>query len=129
MARWQVPHALLVTENEYRANLAGMNTFFGAVLGFVIADVEVASNQDFAAFLTFSAAVVISILYISASHHRWLYAALTVAFVAGFPLFMPDGIDVPARLQITLGVWTLMTVLLESLPRKADPDPASSSKD
>jgi hypothetical protein len=41
-----------VTEEEYRANLTGMNTFFGAVLGFVLADAKTESLIGFGHLLS-----------------------------------------------------------------------------
>lgn len=122
MPRFRLPESFRATESEYRANLVGMNTFFGAVLGFVIADVQTPSDIDFGLFLTFTAAIVISILYISASPYRLAYALMTILLVLGLPFAVSD-VDVPVRLQITLGVWTLMTVGVEYFPRRPDPLP------
>ncbi|WP_205479568.1 hypothetical protein [Sphingomonas arenae] len=124
MPRLHLPKSFIATESEYRANLAGMNTFFGAVLGFVIADVNAPDNMDFAMFLMATSTVVISILYISASPYRLAYSALTLVFVVGLPQLAPDSVAVPARLQITLGVWALLTVGIEYFPRRPDPAPA-----
>ena len=127
MKRLKLPQGVVATESEYRANLAGMNTFFGAVLGFVIADVNAPDNLDFAVFLMATSAVVISILYISASPYRVVYAALTLLFVLGLPSLVPDRVAVPDRLQITLGIWALLTVAVEYFPRRPDPSPTASS--
>lgn len=103
------------SEDEYRANLAGMNTFFGAVLGFVLADVETRSTLDFAQLLLFSATIVISILYVSASPKRWLYAALTLFFIWALPKVTNPDTGSVERLQVTLAVWTAMTIALEAV--------------
>lgn len=123
MKRIRLPKGAIATESEYRANLAAMNTFFGAVLGFVIADVNAPDNFDFAMFLMATSAVVISILYISASPYRLAYSALTLLFVLGLPWLVPDKVIVPDRLQITLGVWAFLTVAVEYFPRRPDPVP------
>jgi hypothetical protein len=103
-----------VTEEEYRANLTGMNTFFGAVLGFVLADIETAELFDFAHLLVLTAAIVISILYISVSPRRWFYAALTLFLIWGLPRLLEQNEQQVGRLQVTLAVWTLMSTVLEA---------------
>lgn len=112
---------LAPTENEYRANLAGLNTFFGAVLGFVISGVEQLDTFAFAQMLVITSAAVISILYMSASHNRWLYAVMTVAIIFLLPRAMPDDIAIPAKLQPTLFVWAALTLIIELTPRRANP--------
>lgn len=102
-----------VTDEEYRANLNGMNTFFGAVLGFVLADVTVPRMIDFAQLLMFTAAIVIGILYVSASPRRWLYAAFNLLMIWLLPTVLPRDTGDIGRLQVTLAVWTGMTIFLE----------------
>lgn len=104
-----------VTEDEYRANLTGMNTFFGAVIGFVMADVTTSDLASFAQLLVFTAAIVIGVLYISASPRRWLYGALNLLFIWALPRALDDRAGDAGRLQITLATWTLMTIGLEAL--------------
>jgi hypothetical protein len=104
-----------VTEEEYRANLTGMNTFFGAVLGFVLADAETESLIGFARLLFLSATVVISILYVSASNHRWLYAGMTMLMILALPRLLDDSARGLGRLQVTLALWLLLTVAVEAL--------------
>lgn len=103
-----------VTEEEYRANLTGMNTFFGAVLGFVLADVTTPKLLDFAQLLIITAAIVISILYISVSARRWFYAALTLFLIWGLPHLLDSEGSELGRLQVTLAVWTLMATFIEA---------------
>jgi hypothetical protein len=128
MKRIRWPQAAIPTESEYRANLTGMNTFFGAVLGFVISDVKASTDLAFAAFLVFTAGVVIGILYISASKYRFLYSALTLWLVYELPRVFDGQIEVPPRLQIALAVWTILTIALEYLPRQRDPTTASPTE-
>lgn len=104
-----------VTEDEYRANLNGMNTFFGAVIGFVLADVTTSDLASFAQLLVFTAAIVIGVLYISASPQRWLYGVLNLLFIWALPRVLEDRAGDAGRLQITLATWTLMTIGLEAL--------------
>jgi hypothetical protein len=103
-----------VTEEEYRANLTGMNTFFGAVLGFVLADVKTDELFDFAHILFLAAAIVISILYISASDKRWFYAAITLLLIWAMPELLSEDDEALGRLQVTLAVWTFMSTFLEA---------------
>jgi len=103
-----------VTGEEYRANLTGLNTFFGAVLGFVLADVTTTGLLEFAQMLLVTAGIVISILYVSASPQRWTYAVLTMAMIWWLPRLMPHAANA-GRLQVTLAVWTGMTVFVEAL--------------
>jgi hypothetical protein len=65
--------------------------------------------------LIVTAAIVISILYVSASPQRWTYAALTVFLIWALPRFMPDDGASAGRLQVTLAVWTGMTIFVEAL--------------
>lgn len=123
-------NAFVPTESEYRANHAGMNTFFGAVLGFVMAGTERLDTLEFSAVLGVVSGVVITILYISASAQRYVYAALSVALILSLPritdAFLDDGERLPAQLQATLMVWTLMSVFVELFPRRPDENPPTA---
>jgi hypothetical protein len=111
-----------MTHGEYRANLTGLNIFFGAVLGFVLAGTEALDPLPFALLLTMAAGAVISILYITSSERRVMYSIMTL-FVIAFmdrwadPL-LPMGFDLPAKLQPTLAVWALLTMFVEFMPRE-----------
>lgn len=122
--------AFIPTEREAAANHAGMNTFFGAVLGFVMAGTENLDSVEFAYLLFIVAGTVISILYVSASQQRALYAALTVVLILLLPRLveplLDEGEQLPPKLQATLLVWTLMTILVEFLPRRADDEAGST---
>ena len=106
-----------MSDGEYRANLAGINMFFGAVLGFVLAGIEKLSSFQFGFVLLFLAAVVISIMFISESRHRAAYSiyAITVSLASpsliDFTLRTKDAI--PSKVLPTLLAWTLMTILVE----------------
>lgn len=102
-----------VTDEEYRANINGMNTFFGAVLGFVLADVTTSDMLGFAQLLMFTAAIVIGILYVSASAQRWAYAAFNLLLIWGLPRALREEPAELGRLQVTLAVWTGLTIFLE----------------
>jgi hypothetical protein len=123
MKRFKVPQALCTTESEYRANVTGINIFFGAVLGFVISDVSAPDDIAFALFLGMSATIVISILYLSASHNRLVYVPLTFAMIYFFPEVVHEDVKFDSRYQVTLYVWATMTALLELYPRRPDPQP------
>ncbi|QIL01728.1 hypothetical protein G7078_02285 [Sphingomonas sinipercae] len=116
--------AFVPTESEVAANHAGMNTFFGAVLGFVMAGTEKLDNVEFAYMLFMVAGVVISILYVSASRQKIVYAALSVGLILLLPkVFSPvfeAGESVPEKLQPTLLMWVAMALFVELMPRRAD---------
>ena len=111
-----------MTDAEYRANLNGLNIFFGAILGFVLAGTETLAPLPFSALLTMTAGVVISILYISSSERRIAYAVMTMILIAAMHRWMlpllPQGSQLPQNLQPTLAVWALMTIFVEFLPRQ-----------
>ncbi len=121
---------LLPTESEVGANHAGMNTFFGAVLGFVMAGTERLDSFEFASLLFVVSGVVISILYISASPQKIAYSLLSVALVFMLPQMLNPVLDageaIPDKMQPTLLVWTLMSILVEFLPRRSDQPPPPS---
>jgi ABC-type uncharacterized transport system permease subunit len=116
-----------MTEREYRANIDGLNIFFGAVLGFVLAGSETLDNVWFGVLLAATAGIVISILYITASIHRIAYSILTLVLVASMSSWLeellPGTASIPAKLQPCLLVWALLTISVEFLPRdKAEAD-------
>lgn len=104
-----------INEDEYRANINGLNTFFGAVLGFVIADITTRDPLHFAQVLLITSAVVVGILYVSASPRRWLYAVFNLLVIWGLSRIVPPAAGDVQRLQITLAVWNLMAVGVEAL--------------
>lgn len=111
----------LVNESEYRANLAALNTFFGAVLGFVLAGIDRLDTVDFAIVLMIVSGIVVAILYISASRWRFVHAASAIAIILLLPRIvapiLDHGVSLPDKLQPTLGVWALMSILVEFYPR------------
>jgi len=111
-----------MTEREYRANIDGLNIFFGAVLGFVLAGSETLDNIWFGMLLAVTAGIVISILYITASAQRITYSILALGLIASMGAwledFLPGAQSVPAKLQPCLLVWALMTIAVEFLPRE-----------
>ena len=78
-----------IDEDEYRANLNGLNTFFGAVIGCVLADVTTRNPLQFAQVLLVTSGVVVGILYVSASGRRWWYAALNLLIILALPRVVP----------------------------------------
>ena len=116
--------ALVVTESEYRANLNGLNMFFGAVLGFVIAGIERLDTIEFSWILVAVTGVVVSILYVSASKQRIAYGLTTLMLILFLPLFagvfLDEGEAIPNKLQPTLAVWAILTLSIEFLPRRPD---------
>ena len=114
---------LRMTHREYRANLDGLNIFFGAVLGFVLAGAEALGTVAFSVLLLMTASMVVTILYISSSDKRLTYAVFAIIAVAVLPRvfdgFFPGLQVLPRNLQPTLAVWVGMTILVEFLPRGA----------
>jgi len=112
-----------MSNGEYQANLSGINTFFGAVLGLVLTGTERLDGWKFGAVLAILASTVISILFISGSRHRVAYAIYTLLLA----LTMPKMIDImlkghdllPDKVQPTLIVWTLMTIMVEFWGRES----------
>lgn len=121
-----------MTQREYRANIDGLNIFFGAVLGFVLAGSETLDNFWFGFLLAATAGIVVSILYITASEQRVGYSVLALALTAtmGTVLedILPGANSLPAKLQPCLLVWALMTISVEFLPReKAEADKSTAA--
>jgi hypothetical protein len=127
MRRIGIAAKMRMTEREYRANIDGLNIFFGAVLGFVLAGSETLDNLWFGVLLAMTAGIVISILYITASEQRLGYSLLALGLVASMGIwledFLPGPTSIPPKLQPCLLVWTLLTISVEFLPReKAETD-------
>lgn len=118
------PRAAAMSHNEYRANIAGLNIFFGAVLGMVMAGAEALDGRNFAVLLLITAGIVIAILYISASRRRIVYAMLAGVLIAALPFVfgvLSLGGSLPDKLQPTLAVWALMMTVIEFVPRQPAP--------
>lgn len=115
-----------MTDREYRANIEGLNIFFGAVLGFVLAGAETLDARHFALVLLMISSAVVTILYITASHKRISYAALAVVVIALLPhvadQLLGANAHLPPKVQPTLAVWAAMMILVEFAPRGAAPD-------
>ena len=120
------PKFLVATESEYAAHLAGMNTFFGAVLGFVMAGTEKLDTIEFSLLLVFVSGIVVCILYVSAGRTKLAYGLMTLFLILVLPNtmgpFLEAGERLPEKLQATLVVWTLLTLIVEYLPRRPDED-------
>lgn len=130
MNLWKWPR-VRITESEYRANMSGLNIFFGAVLGFVITGAERLAPLSFAILLVLCAGIVVSILYISAARRPIFYILFSAVLIAVLPricdpLFASDE-ELPAKLQPALAVWAAMIGFIELLPR--GPDPAAQIVD
>ncbi|MEO7634310.1 MAG: hypothetical protein ABIS38_01525 [Sphingomicrobium sp.] len=127
----RMPAALVTTESEYAAHLTGMNTFFGAVLGFVMAGTERLDQFEFGFVLVLVSGIIISILYVTASAHKVIYALLTLVMILSMPwLVVPildQGEKLPDKLQATLLVWTIITVAIEFMPRRPDDPPQDAA--
>jgi len=106
-----------MSDGEYQANLNGINMFFGAVLGVVLAGIEKLSSVQFGFVLVLLAANVTSIMFISGSRHRIVYAIYTVALSFATPsiivLVLHTKDAIPSKVLPTLLAWTLMTIAVE----------------
>lgn len=106
-----------MSEGEYRANLSGINMFFGAVLGVVLAGIEKLNSYEFGFVLLVLAGIVTSIMFISGSRNRLSYAIYALVL----SLLSPRLIDVvlrttdalPPKVVPTVVAWTLMTIAVE----------------
>ncbi|WP_271077387.1 hypothetical protein [Aurantiacibacter sp. MUD61] len=115
---YHIPMTSAVTEEEYHANIRGLNVVFGAVLGFVLADSTSLENYDFALLLLVSATLVVIILYLGSSVYKLFYGVMAIIVVAALPTMLEMAtIAVPPKLQATFAVWTAMVIVLELLPR------------
>jgi len=59
--------------DEYKANISGINIFFGAIIGVVMAELSLQSPVTYSLLLILVASFIILVLYISASKHRLYY--------------------------------------------------------
>ena len=115
-----------ISHREYKANLSGMNIFFGAILGVVMAEYESSSPRDYIAALLLSAALVVNILYISSSKRRIFYALMAASiigflWVAAFLDEIPFDFDATwlmNRYLPAMSVWFGMTLFIEFTPRE-----------
>jgi hypothetical protein len=107
---------------EYRATLNGLNIFFGAVLGVVMAGTESLKSWDFAFVLLLTAATIVAILNISTGTRRIVYAIVAATAIFFLPWLMEKllsaGAALPDKLQPTLAVWAAMTIAIEFAPRE-----------
>ncbi|MBB4128336.1 hypothetical protein GGR77_003663 [Xanthomonas translucens] len=122
-----------MSKGEYEANLSGINTFFGAVLGLVLTGTERLEGWKFGVVLGILASTVISILFISGSRHRVAYAIYTLLLALTLPKMidiMLKGHDLlPDKVQPTLIVWTLMTIMVEFWGRESGESGSTSASD
>jgi ABC-type uncharacterized transport system permease subunit len=113
-----------MTWREYQANPQGLNIFFGAVLGFVLAGMNNLKPLQFAVLLAAVSGIVVGILYVTSSRHRLLYALLAAAMILYSPHVLESIIHAevpfPQNLQPTLAVWLAMTAIVEFMPREPD---------
>lgn len=118
---------------EYRANLQGLNVFFGAVLGVVMAGTDQLVPLDYGVVLFLVATMVVTILYISSSKHRLIYALFALVVVGFMPQIVDKLIDGTVAtilyLQVTLLVWILMALIVEFTPRERVPIAALPEED
>lgn len=117
---WRLPPSFGISKGEYEANLQGMNILFGAVLGFVLAGTNEVAPLDFVLILLLSATTVVLILYLAHSDYKLFYLVMTGGAIFALPAVLTDILEVPEipQLQPTLGVWALMVLIVELMPRE-----------
>ncbi|MXP09960.1 hypothetical protein [Pseudoblastomonas halimionae] len=123
MADWyKIPTSSRMTADEYRANINGLNIFFGAVLGFVLADAQAATMAQFVCLLLVASSLVVMIFYIAQSPYKLFYTVVTGTAIAVLPLIIEtfEGPPVP-KLQATLAVWAAMILMLQLVPHDKAP--------
>jgi len=103
--KMKIRNFALMTHDEYKANISGLNIFFGAILGVVMADVSVSSALQYSLLLAIIASYIIMLLYVSASKHRLRYAVLSTAAL------------LYAWFKILLSVWLILIIVIEFSPR------------
>ena len=113
-----------MSTGEYQANLNGLNMFFGAVLGFVLAGTERLNAWQFGFLLLSLASIVVTVLYISSSRSKLTYSLLALLYAATLPemmdLMLRTKDVVPDKVRPTLLVWIAMTVLVEFWAREKE---------
>lgn len=118
----------VMTQEEYEANKNGVNIFFGAVMGIVIADAPNLSAIDYGLALTIGASMVVTLLYISASTRKiffTLYAAtmiISLWAIVQFSDLLPADIAtwVINRPLPAFAVWFLFCITIEFAPRERE---------
>ncbi len=114
-----------MTDGEYRANLSGINMFFGAVLGVVLGGIEKLDQFQFGVVLVLLATIVTTIMFISGSRHRMAYAVYAILMTLATPrlidALLKTSNALPAKVMPTLLAWTLMTILVEFWARERAP--------
>lgn len=115
-----------MSTGEYQANLNGLNMFFGAVLGFVLAGTERLNAWQFGFLLLSLASIVVTVLYISSRRNKLTYSLLALLYAATLPemmdLLLSSKDVVPDKVRPTLLVWIAMTVMVEFWAREKKSD-------
>jgi len=112
--------------DEYKANISGINIFFGAIIGVVMAELSLQSPVTYSLLLILVASFIILVLYISASKHRLYYfffsaSTLLLTWIKASNNDEFYGIDtvwLEHRLLPTLSVWLFMVTTIEFLPKE-----------
>jgi hypothetical protein len=125
-----------MTHGEYAANKSGLNIFFGAIIGVIMADVESLGAAQYSILLVATASLVVTLLFIGASRRPLIYF-----LVAAFFLFSVYGsmeryeseLGVSAqwianRYLPVFAVWLGMLAVVEFAPReRPKPETGASS--
>lgn len=121
-----------MTPGEYQANLAGVNLFFGAVLGVVLAGTDRLGTRDFSITLVSTAGLVVMLLHVTSSRFRLLNAVVAAVLIALLPRFLAvvlqEPAAVPRHLQPTLLIWWAFIGLAEFGPRERSTTDAATGR-
>lgn len=112
------------TRAEKRANIAGLNLFFGALLGANLGTATDLPPREYLSLILQLVAAVVAVQIVSASTRR-AYMVSTIAVVGAVlafsyfdPRFQPDGMSARqyGNVLLTLGIWLVMVVGIEVTP-------------
>ena len=115
-----------MSTSEYEANKNGLNIFFGAIIGVVMAGVEDLTAFEFGMLLMIAGGFVVSLLYIGASRRRIMYAVYAAVMLAGGWWMAVQGADLLSltrewlitRMLPAFTVWYVMVLVVEFAPRE-----------
>ena len=132
MERWNEANrrSMQMTDREVAATVQAMNLFFGAVIGFILADIQDIATRDYVIVLIITVSVVMAILWLSQSHRR-LYSVFSLAISLGLyawvDLANPAGFgdNIPDKMLPTLAVWSMLAVGTEFRMRMEEPEKAA----
>lgn len=128
----QMASIWIQTKREKIGTIDGINLFFGALLGANLGTLDTLPLAEYVKLIALLVGLVMTIRLVSVSERRW-YAlatlALYVALLLGVlfvPFLQPKGLPTSDlhRLAATLGIWVVVTMLVEFYPTAEEKDQA-----